>query len=87
MVFGAPGYNTQVNALKPGITVTNINKIKASLYEGSNGYSPNLNFDQMGFSWQFNSYPPDETTQYTSQDIVEAYAAGRPYFAIRNIKK
>ena len=86
-LFGAPGYNTQVNALKPGITVTNINKIKASLYEGSNGYSPNLNFDQMGFSWQFNSYPPDETTQYTSQDIVEAYAAGRPYFAIRNIKK
>lgn len=85
-LFGAPGYNTQVNALKPGITVTNINKIKASLYEGSNGYSPNLNFDQMGFSWQFNSYPPDETTSYTSQDIVEAYAAGRPYFAIRNIK-
>lgn len=86
-LFGAPGYNTQVNALKPGITVTNINKIKASLYEGSNGYSPNLNFDQMGFSWQFNSYPPDETTSYTSQEIVEAYAAGRPYFAIRNIKK
>ena len=85
-LFGAPGYNTQVNALKPGITVTNINKIKASLYEGSNGYSPNLNFDQMGFSWQFGSYPPDETTSYTSQDIVEAYAAGRPYFAIRNIK-
>lgn len=86
-LFGAPGYNTQVNALKPGITVTNINKIKASLYEGSNGYSPNLNFDQMGFSWQFDSYPPDETTSYTSQEIVEAYAAGRPYFAIRNIKK
>lgn len=86
-LFGAPGYNTQVNALKPGITVTNINKIKASLYEGSNGYSPNLNFDQMGFSWQFDSYPPDETTQYKSQEIVEAYAAGRPYFAIRNIKK
>lgn len=85
-LFGAPGYNTQVNALKPGITVTNINKIKASLYEGSNGYSPNLNFDQIGFSWQFNSYPPDETTSYTSQDIVEAYRAGRPYFAIRNIK-
>ena len=86
-LFGAPGYNTQVNALKPGITVTNISKIKASLYEGSNGYSPNLNFDQMGFSWQFDSYPPDETTSYTSQEIVEAYAAGRPYFAIRNIKK
>ena len=86
-LFGAPGYNTQVNALKPGITVTNVNAIKASLYEGSNGYSPNLNFDQMGFSWQYKSYPPDETTQYTSQDIVEAYAAGRPYFAIRNIKK
>ncbi len=86
-LFGAPGYNTQVNALKPGITVTNINKIKASLYEVSNGYSPNLNFDQMGFSWQFDSYPPDKTTSYTSQDIVEAYAAGRPYFAIRNIKK
>ena len=86
-LFGAPGYNTQVNALKPGITVTNISKIKASLYEGLNGYSPNLNFDQMGFSWQFNSYPPDETTSYTSQEIVEAYAAGRPYFAIRNIKK
>ena len=85
-LFGAPGYNTQVNALKPGITVTNINKIKASLYEGSNGYSPNLNFDQMGFSWQFNSYPPDETTEYSSQDIIEANAAGRPYFAIRNIK-
>lgn len=86
-LFGAPGYNTQVNALKPGITITNINKIKASLYEGSNGYSPNLNFDQMGFSWQFDSYPPDETTSYTSQEIVEAYRAGRPYFAIRNIKK
>lgn len=86
-LFGAPGYNTQVNALKPGITITNINKIKASLYEGSNGYSPNLNFDQMGFSWQFGSYPPDETTSYTSQDIVEAFRAGRPYFAIRNIKK
>lgn len=86
-LFGAPGYNTQVNALKPGITVTNANKIKASLYEDLNGYSPNLNFDQMGFSWQFESYPPDETTQYSSQDIIEANAAGRPYFAIRNIKK
>ena len=86
-LFGAPGYNMQVNALKPGITITNVNNIKASLYEGSNGYSPNLNFDQMGFSWQFGSYPPDETTSYTSQDIVEAYDAGRPYFAIRNIKK
>lgn len=85
-LFGAPGYNMQVNALKPGITITNVNNIKASLYEGSNGYSPNLNFDQMGFSWQFGSYPPDETTSYTSQDIVEAYDAGRPYFAIRNIK-
>lgn len=85
-LFGAPGYNTQVNSLKPGITITNINKITASLYEGLNGYSPNLNFDQMGFSWQFNSYPPDETTQYTSQEIVEANAAGRPYFAIRNVK-
>lgn len=86
-LFGAPGYNTQVNALKPGITITNVDKIKASLYEGSNGYSPNLNFDQMGFSWQYESYPPDETTQYNSQDIKEANAAGRPYFAIRNIKK
>lgn len=86
-LFGAPGYNTQVNALKPGITVTNANCIKASLYDNLAGYSPNLNFDQMGFSWQFNSYPPDETTQYTSQDIIEAHAAGRPYFAIRNIKK
>lgn len=85
-LFGAPGYNMQVNALKPGITITNVNNIKASLYEGSNGYSPNLNFDQIGFSWQFGSYPPDETTSYTSQDIVEAYDAGRPYFAIRNIK-
>lgn len=85
-LFGAPGYNTQVNALKPGITITNINKITASLYEGLNGYSPNLNFDQMGFSWQFDSYPPDETTSYTSQEIVEANAAGRPYFAIRNVK-
>ena len=86
-LFGAPGYNTQVNALKPGITITNVDKIKASLYEGLNGYSPNLYFDQMGFSWQFDSYPPDETTQYKSQDIKEANNAGRPYFAIRNIKK
>lgn len=86
-LFGAPGYNTQVNALKPGITITNVDKITASLYEGLNGYSPNLNFDQMGFSWQFDSYPPDETTQYKSQDIKEANNAGRPYFAIRNIKK
>ena len=86
-LFGAPGYNTQVNALKPGITITNVDKITASLYEGLNGYSPNLNFDQMGFSWQYESYPPDETTQYNSQDIKEANAAGRPYFAIRNIKK
>ena len=86
-LFGAPGYYPQVNALKPGITITNVNKIKASLYEGSNSYSPNLNFDQMGFSWQFGSYPPDETTSYTSQDIVEAYDAGSPYFAIRNLKR
>ena len=86
-LFGAPGYNTQVNSLKPGITITNVNKIRASLYEDKSGYSPDINFDQMGFSWQFNSYPPDETTSYTSQDIVEAYDAGRPYFAIRNIKK
>ena len=85
-LFGAPGYNTQVNSLKPGITITNVNKIRASLYEDKSGYSPNINFDQMGFSWQFNSYPPDETTQYTSQDIIEANAAGRPYFAIRNVK-
>lgn len=85
-LFGAPGYNTQVNSLKPGITITNVNKIRASLYEDKSGYSPDINFDQMGFSWQFNSYPPDETTQYTSQDIIEANAAGRPYFAIRNVK-
>ena len=85
-LFGAPGYNTQVNSLKPGITITNVNKIRASLYEDKSSYSPDINFDQMGFSWQFNSYPPDETTQYTSQDIIEANAAGRPYFAIRNVK-
>lgn len=85
-LFGAQGYNTQVNSLKPGITITNVNKIRASLYEDKSGYSPDINFDQMGFSWQFNSYPPDETTQYTSQDIIEANAAGRPYFAIRNVK-
>ena len=85
-LFGAPGYNTQVNSLKPGITITNVNKIRASLYEDKSGYTPDINFDQMGFSWQFNSYPPDETTQYTSQDIIEANAAGRPYFAIRNVK-
>lgn len=85
-LFGAPGYNTQVNSLKPGITITNVNKIRASLYEDKSGYSQDINFDQMGFSWQFNSYPPDETTEYTSQDIIEANAAGRPYFAIRNIK-
>ena len=85
-LFVAPGYNTQVNSLKPGITITNVNKIRASLYEDKSGYSPDINFDQMGFSWQFNSYPPDETTQYTSQDIIEANAAGRPYFAIRNVK-
>ena len=85
-LFGAPGYNTQVNSLKPGITITNVNKIRASLYEDKSGYSPNINFDQMGFSWQFNSYPPDETTEHSSQDIIEANAAGRPYFAIRNIK-
>lgn len=86
-LFGAPGYNTQVNNLKPGITITNVNKIKAALYENLQGYSPNLNFDQMGFSWQFDSYPPQEGTTYTSQNIVEAHAAGRPYFAVRNIKK
>lgn len=87
-LFGAPGYNTQVNNLKPGITITNINCIHASLYEGLQGYSPNLNFDQMGFSWQFDSYPPSSITDpTTSQGIVEAHAAGRPYFAIRNVKK
>ena len=87
-LFGAPGYNTQVNALKPGITITNVNKIKAALYEGQQGYSPNLNFDQMGFSWQFDSYPPaGKTDPSSSQNIVEAHAAGRPYFAIRNVKK
>lgn len=86
-LFGAPGYNTQVNNLKPGITITNVNCIHASLYEGLDGYSPNLNFDQMGFSWQYNSYPPSSTSDpYTSQGIVEAHAAGRPYFAIRNVK-
>lgn len=86
-LFGAPGYNTQVNNLKPGITITNINCIHASLYEGLQGYSPDLNFDQMGFSWQYNSYPPVEGTPSTSQAIAEAHAAGRPYFAIRNVKK
>jgi len=85
-LFGAPGYNTQVNNLKPGITITNIHKIKAALYEGMEGYDPDLNFDKMGFSWQYNSYPPDETTTDSSQGIVEAHAAGRPYFAIRNVK-
>ena len=86
-LFGAPGYNTQVNNLKPGITITNVNCIHASLYEGLDGYSPDLNFDQMGFSWQYNSYPPSSTSDpYTSQGIVEAHAAGRPYFAIRNVK-
>ena len=86
-LFGAPGYNTQVNNLKPGITITNINCIHAALYEGLQGYSPDLNFDQMGFSWQYNSYPPVEGTPSTSQAIAEAHAAGRPYFAIRNVKK
>lgn len=86
-LFGAPGYNTQVNNLKPGITIMNINCIHAALYEGLQGYSPDLNFDQMGFSWQYNSYPPVEGTPSTSQAIAEAHAAGRPYFAIRNVKK
>ena len=86
-LFGAPGYNTQVNNLKPGITITNVNCIRASLYDNMAGYDPNLNFDKMGFSWQFDSYPPQESTTSTSQTIVEAHAAGRPYFAIRNVKK
>ena len=86
-LFGAPGYNTQFNNLKPGITITNVNCIHASLYEGLQGYDPDLNFDKMGFSWQYDNYPPQESTTYTSQTIVEAHAAGRPYFAIRNVKK
>lgn len=87
-LFGAPGYNTQVNNLKPGITITNVNCIRASLYDNMTGYDPNLNFDKMGFSWEYNSYPPTSTTDpTTSQGIVEAHAAGRPYFAIRNVKK
>ena len=85
-LFGAPGYNTQVNNLKPGITITNVNCIKASTYPGMTGYDEDLNFDKMGFSWEYNSYPPYPDTQYTSQDIVEAHAAGRPYFAFRNVK-
>ena len=85
-LFGAPGYNTQVNNLKPGITITNVNCIKASIYPGMTGYDEDLNFDKMGFSWEYNSYPPYPGTQYTSQDIVEAHAAGRPYFAFRNVK-
>lgn len=86
-LFGAPGYNTQVNNLKPGITITNVNCIRASLYDNMTGYDQDLNFDKMGFSWEYNSYPPDASTQTTSQGIVEAHAAGRPYFAIRNVKK
>lgn len=85
-LFGAPGYNTQVNNLKPGITITNVNCIMASIYPGMTGYDEDLNFDKMGFSWEYNSYPPYPGTQYTSQDIVEANAAGRPYFAFRNVK-
>ena len=85
-LFGAPGYNTQVNNLKPGITITNVNCIKASIYSGMTGYDEDLNFDKMGFSWEYNSYPPYPGTQYSSQDIVEAHAAGRPYFAFRNVK-
>ena len=86
-LFGAPGYNTQVNNLKPGITITNVNCIHAALYPNMTGYDQDLNFDKMGFSWEYNSYPPvPNTTPYTSQDIVEAHAAGRPYFAFRNVK-
>lgn len=85
-LFGAPGYNTQVNNLKPGITITNINKIHAALYDNMTGYDPDLNFDKMGFSWQFDSYPPQPDTPSTSQGIDEAHAAGRPYFAFRNVK-
>ena len=85
-LFGAPGYNTQVNNLKPGITITNVNCIRASLYDNMAGYDPDLNFDKMGFSWEYNSYPPTSTTDTTSQGIVEAHAAGRPYFAFRNVK-
>ena len=86
-LFGAPGYNTQVNNLKPGITITNVNCIHASLYPNMGGYDQDLNFDKMGFSWEYNSYPPTSTSDpYTKQDIVEAHAAGRPYFAFRNVK-
>ncbi|MBO7527691.1 MAG: hypothetical protein J6T74_07360, partial [Clostridia bacterium] len=85
-LFGAPGYNTQVNNLKPGITITNVNCIRAALYPNMTGYDQDMNFDKMGFSWEYNSYPPDASTQSTSQDIVEAHAAGRPYFAFRNVK-
>lgn len=85
-LFGAPGYNTQVNNLKPGITITNVNCIRAALYDNMAGYDPDLNFDKMGFSWEYNSYPPTSTTDTTSQGIVEAHAAGRPYFAFRNVK-
>lgn len=86
-LFGAPGYNTQVNNLKPGITITNVNCIRASLYDNMAGYDQDLNFDKMGFSWEYTNYPPDASTPSTSQGIVEANAAGRPYFAIRNVKK
>ena len=86
-LFGAPGYNTQVNDLKPGITITNVNCIHAALYPNMTGYDPDLNFDKMGFSWEYNSYPPTSTSDpSTSQGIVEAHAAGRPYFAFRNVK-
>lgn len=85
-LFGAPGYNTQVNNLKPGITITNVNCIHAALYPNMAGYDSDLNFDKMGFSWEYNSYPPQPDTPSTSQGIVEAHAAGRPYFAFRNVK-
>jgi len=80
----APGYNTQMNYVKPQFALSNINQIKASLYPGQSTYTEDLSFNDFGFGWNWNRYPERDGDFDTS--MTEAYNVPRFYMQIRNAR-
>ena len=81
----AAGYSPQYGNIKPAMSMANVNNIKANIDVTSHSaYTEDLSFNDMGFNWQYTSYP--ERSSYTASTYFEANASPRMYMQIRNIK-
>lgn len=81
----AAGYSPQYGNIKPAMSMANVNNIKANIdVPGHAAYTEDLSFNDMGFNWQYDSYP--ERGSDSSSTYFEANASPRMYMQIRNIK-